>query len=200
MNQGDYLGNLYSVVCDYLWNGSTAVPQIIGLKSVQRHGTKLVKPNNYIRWDNDLAEARFTKKEQVQPGDLPEVEVLMGSIRTQNLDSCRTMHDINFEVRVTSGTWKLTNATQIYQQILSLLATAMHTSECCHWDITQDSSGVSEEPKSTIVEVLQPGDGTIGRDSDVSRNIGGWTFTIRFAVRIQTNVLLQKQVNTGEEP
>jgi len=187
MNQGDYLGNLYSVVCDYLWNGSTAVPKVVGLKSVQRKGVPLIKPNNYIRWDNDLAEARFTKKEQVQPGDLPEVEVTMGTISTQNIDSCHIRHDVNFEVRVTSGVWKITHATPIYQQILSLLATAMHTGECCHWDITKD-----EAPKSTIVEFIQPGEGRIGREQEVSRNFGGWTFTIRFAVRIQTNVLLQQ--------
>ena len=145
-----------------------------------------------MRWDNDLAEARYTKKDQVQPGDLPEVEVTMGSIRTSNLDSCKIRHDINFEVRVTSGVWKVTNATQIYQQILSLLSTAFHTGECCQWNITRDKDGISENPQSTIVEVVQPGDGNISRDQDVSRNIGGWTFTIKFAVRIQTNVLLQK--------
>ena len=187
MNQGDYLGNLYSVVCDYLWNGSTAVPQIVGLKDA-------VKPNNYIRWDNDLAEARFTRKEQVQPGDLPEVEVTMTRIQSRNLDSCNLQHDVNFEVKVTTGVWKLTNATHIYQRILSLLATAMHTGECCHWDVTQDKDRVSENPKSTIVEVLQPGEGRIGREQEISRNQGGWTFATNFAVRIQTNVLLQKKL------
>jgi len=165
----DILGNLYTKVCEYLWNGSETYPQVTGIKEFG------VKPFNFIRWDSAAAEARFSKKPDLQPADMPEVDVMMGNIRTSNADSCCLQHDVGFTVTVASGSWKITNATKLYHQIMALLSILQHTSETCGWDIGKPQA---------VVDVVQIGDGRIDRNKEISKNQSGFTFSVSFTVRI----------------
>ena len=169
----DFLGNLYTCVSDYLWNGSKTYPQVVGLKECG------VKPFNYIRWDKESAEARYSKKQEIQPADMPEVVLEMTRIRIKTADSCNIQSEVNFNLSVASGNWKITNATKLYNQIMTLLAVAMHTNEVCHWDIGK--------PYAIVRHVLI-GDGSIGRDKEIRKNQSGFTFEVGFSVQIHFTI------------
>ena len=167
----DYIGNLYTKVANYLWNGSETLPQVKGIKD---YG---VKSNNFIRWDNELAEARYSRKHQVQPADMPEVELRMTSIRPALSDMCHVVSEVNFVLTVASGNWKITNATKLYNQIMVLLAVLVKSNELCHWDIGKPNA---------IVEIAKINDGQVGEDREIRKNQPGFTFEVGLAVRIIT--------------
>lgn len=170
----DTLGSLYTKVCDYLWNGSETYPQVKGIKEFG------VKPFNFIRWDNPTAEARFQKKPDLQPADMPEIEVLMPTIRPKTIDSCGIDSDIGFTVRIASGAWKITNATKLQSQVMALLSILMYTSETCQWDIGKPYADVG---------LATVGDGRISRDPEINKNMSGFTFEVGFTVKIKVQYL-----------
>jgi hypothetical protein len=169
----DYLGNLYTKVADYLWDGSTAIPQIDGIKNYA------VKPNNYIRWDKATAEARYLRKEEIQAADMPEVELKITDVRPVNADSCQVENDVTFTVSVASGNWKITNATKLYSQIISLLSVLIHTGEVCGWNIGQ--------PNACVVNAAV-GSGRVGKDKEIRKNQPGFTFDVNFTIRYAVQV------------
>jgi len=169
----DYLGNLYTRVADYLWNGSQTVPQIDGIKN---HGVKIA---NFIRWDKAEAEARYLRRAEIQAADMPEVELKLNGISTANVDSCQLQHDVTFALTIASGTWKITNATKLYSLVMSLLSVLEHTNEACGWDIGF--------PNACVANAVN-GSGSVGKDREIRKNQSGFTFDVNFTIRILETV------------
>jgi len=173
----DYLGNLYTKVCDYLWEGSKTVPHVVGIgcrpEGEGRNTAFGVKPFNFVRWDNATAEARFSKRENLLPADLPLVEVLMEGVRPENFDSCVMKSQIDFSITVASGSWKITNATKLYNQITALISILQHTNEMCGWDIGKPDA---------VAGFATFRNGTIQRNPEISKNQSGFTFDVNFSI------------------
>jgi len=167
----DYIGNLYTKVAEYLWNGSETRPQVKGIKDCG------VKSSNYLRWDNELAEKRYERKSSLQASDLPKVELRMTGIKTKVADSAHIQHDINFLILIASGSWKITNATKLYSQIITLVSVLMKSNEIYQWDIGKPYSSVG---------IVQHNDGQIGQDPEIRKNQPGFTFNVGLAIRINT--------------